>query len=250
MPINDGLLVEDEILTGLNGKKISELSNNLKYFMRNLYGPLDDDEIVECHKTDDSYKVDLVITYKKSIKNVSVKTGRAEIVHNEVLDYFTAFLSREGISDETIETIKLFHYGDGTTDGTGEKRMTYVEIAHALQDRIRKANDELNYRKDMVLKTIYHCVFKGANENNPEVDAIYFGTKDYGVMATKKQILTHIRKRNFGFYENLHIGPLLLRPDARYVDKEIASQRKRNRIVAYWPNLNADIEYISKRYDY
>ena len=250
MPINDGLLVEDEILAGLNEKKIFELSNNLRFFMRNLYGALDENETVYCQKTDDAYKVDLIITYKGINKNISVKTGRAEIVHNEILDNFVNFLSDEGVSDETIETIKLFHYGDGTTNGTGKVRMNYVEIAHALQDRIRKANDELNYRKELVLKTIYHCVFKGAKATNPEIDAIYFGTKDFGVMASKKQILTHIRKRNFGFFENLHIGPLLLRPDARYVGKEITDERKRNRIVLYWPNLNADIEYISKRYDY
>ena len=250
MPINDGLLVEDEILASLNNKKISELGNNMRFFLRSLFGPLDENEMVFCHKTDDSFKVDLVIEYKHQIKNISVKTGRAEIVHNEILDNFTDFLLKEGVSNETIETIRLFHYGDGTTDGTGNARMSYIEIAHSLKDRIKKANEELNYRKELVLKTIYHCVFKGANENNPEIDAIYFGTKDYGVMATKKQILTHIRKRNFSFFENLHIGPLLIRPDARYVGKEIASERKRNRMVAYWPNLNADIEYISKRYDY
>ena len=67
MPINDGLLVEDEILANLNQKKISELSNNLKFFMRNLFGPLDDNEIVLCNKTDDSFKVDLVIEYKGKV---------------------------------------------------------------------------------------------------------------------------------------------------------------------------------------
>ena len=250
MPINDGLLVEDEIMANINGKKVSQISNNLRYFLRNLFGPLNDDEIVFCQKTDDSFKVDLIIRYNNVTKNISIKTGRAEIVHNEILTNFTDFLEEQGVSKETIETIKLFHYGDGTTDGTGEKRMSYIDIAHMLKDRIRKANEELNYRKELVLKTIYHCVFKGAKKDNPEIDAIYFGTKDFGVMATKKQILTHIRKRNFGFFENLHIGPLLLRPDARYVGKDIASERKRNRIIVYWPNLNADIEYISKRYDY
>jgi len=250
MPINDGILVEDEILTGLNKKRVCEISNNLKFLLRNLYGPLEDDEFVTCSKTDDSYKVDLIIDYKGKKKNVSVKTGRAQIVHNEILENFTQFLAKEGISQETIETIKLFHYGDGTTDGTGERRYSYLEVVTTLQERIKKANEELNYRKGFVLKTMYHCVFTGANESNPLIDAIYFGTKDYGIMATRKQIISHITKRNFAFYDNLHIGPLLLRPDARYVNKTIASERKRNRILAYWPNMNADIEYISKRYDY
>ncbi len=226
------------------------MNNNIRFLLRNLYGPLDEDEFVHCCKTDDSFKVDLIITYKGIVKNVSIKTGRAEIVHNEILNNFVAFLENEGISESTIRTIRLFHYGDGTIDGTGKNRMSYLEIASLLKDDIEQANSELNYRKEFVLKTIYHCVFKGAKKENPEIDAIYFGTKDYGIMATKKQIITHIRKRNFGFYENLHIGPLLLRPDARYSRKEIVDERKRNRIVLYWPNLNADIEYISKRYNY
>lgn len=250
MPINDGLLVEDEILAGLNNKRVCDINNNLRFLLRSLYGALDDEEIISCRKTDDSFKVDLVITYKNEEKAISVKTGRAQIVHNEILDNFADFLAAQGVSKETIETIKLFHYGDGTTDGTGKNRQSYLEIATSLHERIKKANDELNYRKELVLKTLYHCVFKGANENNPLVDAIYFGTKDYGIMATRKQIIKHVTKRNFAFFENLHIGPLLLRPDARYVNKAIADERKRNRIVAYWPNLNADIEYISKRYDY
>ena len=250
MPINDGILVEDEILTGLNNKRVSEINNNLRFLIRSLYGPLEDDEIVTCSKTDDSFKVDLIIGYKGVNKNVSVKTGRAQIVHNEILDNFTQFLANEGVSQETIDTIRLFHYGDGTTNGTGEQRFSYLKVAATLEERIKKANEELNYRKELVLKTMYHCVFKGAGEDNPLIDAIYFGTKDYGIMATRKQIIKHITKRNFAFYDNLHIGPLLLRPDARYVNKKIEDERKRNRIVAYWPNMNADIEYISKRYDY
>ena len=92
------------------------------------------------------------------------------------------------------------------------------------------------------------CIFKGACEDNKVVDAIYFGDEKHGVSATKKQMMKYIRKRDFSFYENLHIGPLLIRPDARYSNKEIASERKRNRIVAYWPNMQSDIIYISKTY--
>ena len=65
-----------------------------------------------------------------------------------------------------------------------------------------------------------------------------------------KLFIRHIKKRGFDFYDHLHIGPFLSWPDARYVNREITYERKRNRIVGYWPNLRADMEYMSKRYNY
>ena len=108
----------------------------------------------------------------------------------------------------------------------------------------------MNWNKEFVFKTIYRCLIQGISDDYPMIDAIYFGTKDYGITCTRKQILTHIRRRNFSYFENLHIGPLLLRPHSRYSGTDIKSERNRERIVAYWPNLNADINYIANRYDY
>ena len=79
---------------------------------------------------------------------------------------------------------------------------------------------------------------------------MYFGDKEYGVVATKNQFVKNTKRRGFDYFSHLHIGPLLLRPDARYVDKEITYERKRNRIVAYWPHLREDIEFMSKRFNY
>lgn len=249
MARNDPTLVEDQIMFAINEKKYSDISNNLKHMLATVFGVIYPDSVVYCTKTKGSIKPDLIITIDDEVRYVSVKTGRAENVHNEILDNFIDFLEDEGVSENTLETIKLFHYGDGTIDGTGDRRKEYLEIMNELSTRIAEANEELNYRKELVLDVMYHCVFQGADEDNPIVDAIYFGTPEYGIVTTKKQILSHIRKRNFSFYDNLHIGPLLLRPHSRYSNTEVVDERNRNRIIAYWPNLNADLDYISKRYN-
>ena len=199
---------------------------------------------------DDAFKTDFVIEYGDRVKNISMKSGRAEVVHNEILKNFIEFLREFKISEQTLETICLFHYGDGTIDGTGEKRKPYREIVYELGDRTALANAELNKDIGIVAEVVRRCVFKGSDADNLEADALYFGDMFYGTVVTKNQIMKHVRRRSFDYYDNLHIGPLLLRPDARYVDKDITYQRKRDRIVAYWPNLAADVDYIAKRYDY
>ena len=249
MARNDPILVEDKIAFLLNEKKYSDITNNLRHMLDVVFGPIDSEATVFCKKTEDFIKPDLIITIGNNTKYLSVKTGRAENVHNEIIDNFLEFLESEGISERTIETIRLFQYGDGTTDGTGKERKEYLPLISELMPRIEEANEELNYRKEFVLDAVYRCVFQGTDENNPLVDAIYFGTPEYGIVTTKKQILSHIRKRAFTFFKNLHIGPLLLRPHSRYSNRDIADERNRHRIIAYWPNLNADLDYISKRYN-
>ena len=251
MPLNDGDLKELEVIHELNNKKISNLSNNMRNLIRNLFGVLDDEQIIKCYKVDDAYKTDFVIEYDGRKRNVSMKSGRAVNVHNEILQNFIAFLKEKGISKRTLDTICLFHYGDGTIDGSGfDNRQSYDSIIAGLRDRIKEANYELNTDMDFIEEVIDRCIFKGTKEDNIEADCIYFGDKDYGVVATKGQFIKNTHRRGFDFYDHLHIGPILLRPDARYVDKDIVSERKRNRIVAYCPKLREDIEYMSKRFNY
>lgn len=252
MPMNDGLLKEDEVIYLLNNRKVSDLTNNMRSFVRSLFGVLDDNYVVKCYRVEDpNIKTDFVIEYDNRKRFVSMKSGKAVMVHNEILQNFISFLRDRGISERTLETIMLFHYGDGTIDGSGgENRMGFEEVVESLRERIKEANDELNADMDFILAVVDRCMFKGAKEDAVEADCIYFGDRDYGIVATKNQFIRHIKKRGFDFYDHLHIGPLLFRPDARYVNREITYERKRNRIVGYWPNLRADMEYMSKRYNY
>ena len=158
-------------------------------------------------------------------------------------------MREKGISKQTIITILLFHFGDGTIDGTGEKRLGYHEISLLLTERIKKANIELNSSKEFVKEFIDRCVFDGAIEGFIPADCIYDGTLEYGVFVTRKQIHKHIETKSFSYYKSLHIGPLLLRPHARYTDGPIKNDRKRKVVVCYWPNLFLDILYIFRRYN-
>ncbi|MCR5505384.1 MAG: hypothetical protein K6F07_00085 [Bacilli bacterium] len=251
MPINEGELKEREVIYDLDNHYVRDLSNNMRFLLRALFGVIDDNKLVKCYKVDDVCKTDFVIEYDDRKRNVSMKSGKAVIVHNEILSCFLSFLKEKGISDRTLETIALFQYGDGTTDGSGNnERHSYDDLQSSLQERIREANIELNKDMDFILEVLDRCVFKGSHKEYLEADCVYFGDRNYGNVATKNQFFKNTRRRGFDFYNHLHIGPILLRPHSRYINKDITYQKNRDRIVCYWPNLREDIEFMSKRFNY
>ena len=113
MPMNDGTLKEQEIIFALNNKRVGSLSNNMRNMIRSLFGVLDDSEIIKCYKVDDSFKTDFVIEYDNRRRNVSMKSGRAVIVHNEILSNFIDYLKQFNISQRTLDTICLFDEDEG-----------------------------------------------------------------------------------------------------------------------------------------
>ena len=124
-----GFVAENAMINALNNKRVKELNDNLKNMLERLYGCLDEDEIVKCEKMTGFYKPDFIVTYKEKRKYVSMKTGNAVTVHEEQLSTFISFLHKNGYSRQSLDTIKLYQYGDGTTDGTGEKRARLLYTA-------------------------------------------------------------------------------------------------------------------------
>ena len=84
--------------------------------------------------------------YKGIKKYVSLKSGRAESIHQEYIKNFILFLRSLGISKRTQQTILLYQYGDGTMDGSGKRRMKYHEMRTWLDERIKEAKNKLNDR--------------------------------------------------------------------------------------------------------
>ena len=245
-----GLINEDEIYEALKDKRVSELSNNMRFMMVHLFGILDDKEVIKATKTCEFVKPDIMVTYKNKTLGISIKSNNSELVHCEQLSVFVDVLRSEGISEETIKTLQLFHYGDGTIDGTGKERLGYSEIKYRLLDRIKKANQELNASDERIIRIMNRCMFDGVREDAEKADAIYIGDVNYGVIATKEQIRRYTHGSKWSFYENFHIGPLILKPHARYVGKQVRNEKFRNQIDLYWPKLQSDLDFISRRYNF
>ncbi len=246
---NIGIYKEEEMILLFNNKKIKDLSNNGRYIIKEIFGHVDQEQTIFCEPIEGYIKPDFVIKYKDETKYVSMKSGSSEIVHQEYVKNFCKFLLEKGISKRTIQTILLYQYGDGTLDGSGKNRMPYEKLRYLLNERIESANDELNKNKDFVLEIVKRTLFKGSNDNSIEADYIYHGDAEFGVVVSRQQIMKHCMRREWKWITALHIGPIMLRPHARYIGKKIKRPRSRERLEFYWPKFYFELDYISKRYD-
>ncbi|MBO6280655.1 MAG: hypothetical protein J6M95_03650 [Bacilli bacterium] len=248
--MNKGRLYEDEMIQLINGKKYKDLSPNIQQMIQYIYGVVDPEEVIGCSYAMDLIKPDFVLRIRDDFRYVSMKSGSAETVHCENLVSFIPFLRSLGVSRETLETILLFHFGDGTTDGTGKIRKGYSELIIELRDRIRKANSELNQSSEFIKAFLERVLFRGVSEEAPGADAIYYGDSFFGFTATKHQIRKYIVRKNWNKFDNLHIGPIFLRPAARYLKGETLNVNKRNSVECYWPRMQEDIKYICKNFSF
>ena len=250
MPSNSGHVNELLISESMNGKQLSDINMNLQSMLKTIFPSISASDVVESKVIDDFNKPDIVVSVKGISRNISIKTGHSNEVHSEYIDTFVDYLRSKNISEETIKTLLLFHYGDGTTDGTGTDRMNTMELNYHLQDKIKKANEELNKSYDFIYEFVFRTMIQGRDPNAPCVDYFYIGTQDYGSLCCIHQLRTYVYKKCWNFFNCIHIGPIFIKPRARYADKKINSERLRRLCVCYWPNLAQDIDYLAHRYTF
>ena len=247
MGLNKGTLREEEMVYHLNQKRVKDLNQNLYCLMQELYGVLDDEEIITAARIEGFLKPDFSITYKGETRYISMKSGSSKIVHSEGIKSFVLFLRSLGVSKRTQQTILLFQYGDKTMDGSGKERMNYDELRHWLHDRVIEANKELNSR-DIIIAAVERFVVLGTKEDAIPIDALYHGDYRFGTVATIAQIRKHAQRGNWAFLQNLHIGPFLFRPHARYIGKTVKDESKRQIVEVSWLDLHDEIDFMARRY--
>ena len=244
-----GFAAEESMISALNNKKVKELNNNLRLMLRQLYGYLDENEIVKCEKSKGYYKPDFIITCNGIKKFISMKSGNAEAVHEEQISSVITFLHEIGFSKNSLETIKLYQYGDGTTDGTGDVRMGWREVFETYHDRIKMANEEFNNNKIKLFKVMDRFLFQGVDVQAIPADAIYHGDVEKGVIITKTMVEKYFVYKDWNKYDGLHIGPFFMKPHYRFAgvpNDKIKNEHLRHKIQFKWPNMKADMLFIDK----
>ncbi|MDY6276599.1 MAG: hypothetical protein SPL75_03900 [Bacilli bacterium] len=250
MASNNGHLNELLISEAINGKKLAEINLNLQSMLKTIFPSISANDVISSKVIDDYNKPDIVVSFGERSRYISIKSGHSNEVHSEYIDSLMDYLRLKRISEETIETLRLFQYGDGTTDGSGTTRMNTMELNYHLQKRIKKANEELNKSYDFIYDFVVRTMIQGRNEEAPAVDYFYIGTQDYGSLCCIHQLKTYVYKKCWNFFNCIHIGPIFIKPRARYADKKINSDRLRQLCVCYWPNLAQDIDYLAHRYTF
>ena len=249
MSLNDGLLNEQRLIDAINDKRYSELNNNLQHFVNFLFPKIDRQEKFKCFAAEKYTKPDICIQHLDKRRYISVKHGTSTGVHGEKLDNFIEFLRENNFDDYTIESYLLFHFGDGTTDGTGERRLDQFHVRAQYDERIRALNEAFNKNKEFVKKFTDRVMFQGVSDTAEPADILYHGDEDFGCFMSRKQLMRHIDFRRWEYMTYLvHIGPFSIAPKARYPEREIKNNEFRTTVVVNYPKLLNDIQYIFSRY--
>ena len=249
MKPSEGFLVEDKFVEEINNKNVNDLNSNLKHLITFAFPLFNKNQNLKCAKMDSLIKPDICIYQGNKYNFVSIKSGFCEQLHMENVHSFVEFLEKNGIDKHTIETYLLYHYGDGTIDGSGKNRMSSVETKFTFNERIREMNEVFNKSKDFIKKFADRVIWQGVDEHANRAEILYHGDTDYGVFIARSQMRKHIENRTWFYMDKcVHIGPFVVRPKARYANGEIKNPENRQMVNVSYPRLIFDMQYIAKQY--
>lgn len=235
---------EDELIEYLNNRKIKNLNNNMKDFICFLFGNIDEENTIEAIPGKSGQKPDMIININNIIKRISIKKGTGNSVHQENIDLFVEFLKSIKISDEIINKLLRFHWGDGTTDGTGTKRISGSEYKKQFAEEIDKINEEFNKEKN-IKEFVNRFIMQGKSEEYDIVDAIYYGDVNEGNWASKNEIVEYIINNRFNI-DAIHFGPLTYQTWRRSLNFNPKTEEGRKDMQVKWGSLLNDLLNIER----
>ena len=240
-----GFKNENTLITELNNKKVSNLNLNLKNFIYFLFHNLNGNEKILAYPGIHGQKPDIIIEINDEIKNVSVKIGNGNSVHQENINLFINFLSSLNISEKIQFELLEFHWGDGTIDGTGTNRISSNEYKKIHSNEINFINSEFN--KNYLLKNFLNrFIFQGKSLSYDIVDVIYYGDIKNGHWASREEIFDYILNHKF-YSDSIHFGPLNYQIWNRCLNFNPNTEDRRKVMQIKWPSLLQDILNIERR---
>ncbi len=247
-----GFSNEEHIANYLNNKNFENLNKNMQRFLSFVFK-----RQISSHETilsDLTQKIegknpkpDIWIKIGSEIKFVSVKEGSGNSVHQEPFKDFCKFLEDINVTEETVNYLKLYHYGDDTLDGNGEIRLSTADIKIKYQSKIQFVNAELNSTKNLP-KILDRVLFAGVFRNPIIVDAIYHGSVDNGVYANREEIIDYlIDNANVSEMSGIRFSELTYQPWTRDQFRTAAHPERRYVMQVKWGSMTNCINIITRR---
>lgn len=235
---------EDELIEYLNSKKIKDLNSNMKDFIFFIFGNIDEENIIQATSGKSGQKPDMIITINNVIKRISIKKGTGNSVHQEKVDVFVEFLESINISNETINKLLKFHWGDGTIDGTGSQRISSSDYKQQFPEEIEMINKEFNKEKN-IKEFIYRFIMQGKSDDYDIVDALYYGNVNEGHWASKDEIIEYVVNNIFNL-NSIHFGPLTYQIWNRCLNFNPNTENRRRVMQVKWGSLLNDLLIIER----
>ena len=235
----NGFQNEDDFVKKLDGKKIKDIQFNLQLFILDMFHSISNNDIIKCYKNNELQKHDIVIEINKKIKRISIKKGVKNSVHNEPITEMIHFLIENRMPRDIVVNFLKYHYADGTTNGSGAKRMPISEYKIIYQKEIDEINEFIN-EKNFLYKAIDRFVIKGRNSKY-KIDAIIYGVPEDFIWIKRKDIYSILISKRKNYSTSIHLSNLTYQPldrnlkyNPRYEKDRFISQLK-------WYNISDDI---------
>lgn len=247
-----GFSNEENIANYLNNQKFFNLNENMQNFLCFIFErQISANETILSDLTQKiegkNPKPDIWIKISNEIKLVSVKEGSGNSVHQEPFKDFCKFLEDINVSEETVNHLKLYHYGDDTLDGNGEARLSTSDIKTKYQSKILSVNTELN-SPDTLIKILYRVLFAGVFKKPIIVDAVYHGSVDNGVYANREEIIDYlIDNANVSEMSGIRFSELTYQPWTRDQHRTAAHPERRYVMQVKWGSMTNCIRTIARR---
>jgi len=242
-----GFQNENDLLGYFANKKFEDLNVNLKKFILFLFPQVQNADLIKVSGGKKGQKPDIVITVNNVKKNVSIKIGSGNSVHQEDIDLFMDFLTTLEISEQAKVELLKYHWADGSIDGSGKIRVSSAEYKKVHEEEIALINNELN-RVEPLKRLIDRILFKGKSNDYDKVDVIYYGNINNGHWASKEEIINYIITNKFNA-NSIHFGPLSYQIWNRCLNFNPKTENRRNVMQVKWGSLLQDLINIEEERD-
>ena len=239
MHINRGEKNEINFVNYLNNKKVCELNPMFLELITDLFGNVNENDTIICIKNKYPTKTDIFIKINNIQKRISIKMGYNNSVHIERISEFIHFLIENNVNKSIIQKYLRFHYADGTTNGTGNNRISSEEYKKYHQNEIDEINKALN-NEELVRKAITRFVIKGRN-SKCEIHAIVYGTPNDFLWIKREEIYKIILDKISNYSTGVHFGSLFCQPQNRCLNYNALYDKKRFCVQIKWYSLFDDI---------
>ena len=231
---------EDRIIEALNGKTFESLTINLQELIKNSFSNYNG--TIKAIKRAGQNKSDLKITINNETHTYSIKKGTGNSIHQEPIEPFLEFLEQNyGIDEEMKNNLRLFIWGDGTLDGSGDvaNRLSAPQFKKQYPQVIESIQNFFNSIKKPLIKRF---LIEGVNSNS-SAEFVYYGTVEDGTCCKSDKIVDWIANNNSK--GAISIGKLSFQAWNRNINGGDKSEKKRGVIQLKWGSIKDDIVVIS-----
>lgn len=230
-----GFSNEYEFVDYLDGKLVKNVNMLFRELFLNLYGDIDENEMIRCWINYKKEKTDIFIRINNCIKRISLKKGVKNSVHVEHIETFINYIKTIGINEKIICDILKYHYGDGTIDGTGKKRMSVFEYKSYFQKTIDLIN--LNFQNDNIIVDLINRFILLDKESRKKIDAVIYGVINDFIFINKEEIIDLFLKHKNDYSSCLHFSLLSYQPLTRCLNGNSKYNDKRHYVQIKWYNI-------------